>query len=67
MNPLWIPVKLAGLLAAGVALGAGWRLGGFLGDLATGDRTVDLSTLKGFFDAKPDAEPLWKRKFGPVS
>ncbi len=67
IRPLPIPVSITGFAVAGLALGAGWKLGCFLGDLATGDRTIDWSPIKGVFQKLQTEEPLWKRQFNKVT
>ena len=67
IHPLMIPVKIAGLVVAGLAFGAGWKVGAFIGDVAAGEKTVEWPSLEGVFGSCEAEEPLWKRKFGPVS
>jgi hypothetical protein len=67
INPISIAIKLAGIVAAGAALGAGWHLGTYLGDVALGEKTIDWPSLETLFGARDAEEPLWKRKFGPIS
>lgn len=66
-NPISITLKIGGIVGAGIALAAGWRIGEFIADVATGDKTVEWPSLENVLGAFKAEEPLWKRKFGPVS
>jgi hypothetical protein len=62
-----VPVKLLGWAATGLALGVGWKVGGYLADLAL-DKDKRAEFLKCFScEEEAPPEPLWKRKFTPVS
>ncbi len=66
-NLLLFPVKFLGFAAVGFALGAGWKLGTYLVDVA-----LDQETRDRFFEctglAQGSAEaPLWKRSYSKVS
>jgi hypothetical protein len=67
IRPLAIPLSITGFAVAGLALGAGWKIGCFLADLATGDRTIDLTFIKEVFNKRETEEPLWKRQFNGVT
>jgi hypothetical protein len=58
------PIKLLCLAAAGLAIAFGWKLGCYLGDLATGEKELPWPDI--LKPADPP-EPLWKRKFSPIS
>jgi hypothetical protein len=60
-------VRLLGLVAAGFALGVGWKLGSHLVDVAMGEK--DLLWPSGREKDKPEQgeEPLWKRRFAKIS
>jgi hypothetical protein len=60
IRPLPLPVSMIGFAVAGLALGAGWKLGCFLGDLATGDRTIDWTPIKEVFRKRETEESLQK-------
>jgi hypothetical protein len=64
---LLFPVKFLGFAAVGFALGAGWKLGSYLVDVA-----LDQETRDQFFECtklgqKSAEEPIWKRSFSRVS
>jgi len=68
-NPLFLPLKVFGwAFGAAVAAAGGWKLGCYLAEVVTGEREPPWSC----FEAGPpredeEPEPLWKRKFSPVS
>lgn len=70
IHPVLFPVGLLGWAAAGVALGAGWKLGGYLADLIL-DKEKREKVVSYFEEQshqeQPPQPPLWKRKFHPVS
>jgi hypothetical protein len=61
------PVKLLGLAAAGVAVGVGWKVGSYLGDVVIGERELKLPQVLDRFRKDDSPEPIWKRKFSRVS
>jgi hypothetical protein len=68
MSILLFPIKMIGLVAAGVVLGVGWKLGSYLVKTVMEDEKVTKFTqdLKGkccSWMGQEEAEPLWKRKF----
>jgi hypothetical protein len=66
-NPGFLFLKLMGFAAAGIALGAGWKLGTYLVDTATGDTKANelIGRLK--CAIRDEKDPLWKRKFSRIS
>lgn len=67
VNPVFLSIRLLGLAATGIALGAGWKLGTYLVDCAMGDTKANeaIERLKGSVSGEKD--PIWKRKFSRVS
>jgi hypothetical protein len=61
-----LPFKLAGALAEGLAFYAGWSLGSYLAEVAFGDKEFPWPACDSS-SANDRKEPLWKRKFSPVS
>jgi len=64
---LLFPVKFLGLAALGFAMGAGWKLGSYLVDVA-----LDQETRDRFFECtnlgqESTEQPLWKRSYPKVS
>jgi hypothetical protein len=66
-NLIMLPVRWPGLAIAGLALGVGWKLGCYIGDVATGERTVNWQPLVDLVKKAQGPEPLWKRQFSKVS
>lgn len=66
-NPISISLKIGGIVGAGIALAAGWWVGELIADIATGEKTVGWPSVGNLLEAFKPEEPLWKRKFGPVS
>ncbi len=67
-NPLLFPLKTLGWAAAGLAAGAaGWKLGVYLAEVALGEKESPLDRVSQMLDELKPQEPLWKRKFEPVS
>jgi hypothetical protein len=66
INPIALSVKLGGLVVAGLALSAGWHLGNYIADVATGEKTVEWPSFENVFGPTEAQEPLWKRKFDPI-
>ena len=62
-----IPFRLVGWAAAGVALGAGLKLGSYLVDAAMGEKEVKWPNLEGLFQKDTGHDPLWKKQFGKIS
>lgn len=60
------PIKLLRWAAAGLAFAAGWKLGSYVGELATGEKKLKWSD-SGMLMRKEDPEPLWKRKFSRIT
>jgi hypothetical protein len=60
------PIKLVGWAAAGLAFAAGWKLGSYVGDLATGEKKIEWP-VPGIWMGKEEPEPLWKRKFSRIT
>jgi hypothetical protein len=67
IRPIPSPVSIFGWALAGLAFGAALKLGSYLGDLVTGDRSIDWTPAKDLFEMRQTEEPLWKRQFGKVS
>ena len=66
-NLLLFPVKFLGFTALGFALGAGWKLGSYLVDVALDQETRDrFFECTGLGQSGPE-EPLWKRSYSKVS
>ena len=64
---LIIPVRMLGLAAAGFALGAGWKLGSHVVDIAMGKKDL-LWPRCGENDAgKGEGEALWRRKHSRIT
>ena len=68
MSVLLLPMKMVGFVAAGLALGVGWKLGSYLVNNVMADENVkefarDLKGACGSWAAPEQGEPLWKRKF----
>ena len=62
------PFKLlGGLAASGLALWGGWKLGTYLGEVALGEKELPWEKLADLLKEKQAEEPLWKRRFSPVS
>jgi hypothetical protein len=64
---LLFPVKFLGFAALGFALGAGWKLGSYLVDVALDEETRDH-----FFECTnlgqgSTEQPIWKRSYPKVS
>jgi hypothetical protein len=67
-NPLLLPIRTLGWAAAGLAAGvAGWKLGVYLAEVALGEKESPLDSVSRLFDELKPEDPLWKRKFDPVS
>ncbi len=71
MSILLLPIKMVGFVAAGVALGVGWKLGSYLVNTVMADQNVkkfaqDLKGACSSWAAPEEGEPLWKRKFDKV-
>lgn len=64
---LLFPFKILGWAAAGLALGAGWKVGSYLVNQLANDPSVKdfLSSISA--TDKPAEEPLWKRRFSKIS
>lgn len=71
MTPLVLyPLRIAGWAAFGLALGAGWKLGSHLVDVAMGERDLKWPELPRLADLVKTGEgnqPLWKRRFTKVT
>ncbi len=68
MNIIPVPIKLMGSLAAsGLALWGGWTLGSYLGEVALGEKELPCRKLRAFLKGEDAEEPLWQRKFSPIS
>jgi hypothetical protein len=70
MNPLLFPIKMFGWVAAGVALGVGWKLGSYLLNAAMADENVKRFMRDFTCQAEgggEGGEPLWARKFEKFS
>lgn len=61
------PLKLLALAAAGVAVGVGWKVGAYLGDVVTGEKEFAAPHVLDQLRQEGGCEPLWKRKFSKVS
>jgi hypothetical protein len=66
-RPLPTVVSITGFAITGIVLGAGWKVGCYLADLATGDRKIDFTILKDVFGDHKTEEPLWRRQFQKFS
>ena len=67
-NPLFLPIKALGWAAAGFAVGAaGWKLGVYLAEVALGEKESPVDRASKIIDDLKSNEPLWKRKFEPIS
>lgn len=67
-NPILLPMKAVGWAAAGVAAGlAGWKLGVYLAEVALGEKESPVDVISKYFEELQGEEPLWKRKFEPIS
>jgi len=69
---LLTPLKMIGFMAAGLALGIGWKVGSYIVDTVKNDEDINnfAESLKDSYKAwvfEERGEPLWKRKFGPLS
>lgn len=62
---LIIPMRMLALAAAGFALGAGWKLGSHMVDIATGRKDL-LWPRREEETAGSGNEALWRRKYGKV-
>ena len=60
-------VRLLGLVAAGFALGVGWKLGSHLVDVATGEKDLLWPSAREKDKPEQGEEPLWKRRFAKIS
>ena len=63
---LLFPLRLLGFAATGLVLGAGWKLGSHLVDVAMGEKELkwpDLEKICPREEGEKEPEPLWKRKF----
>lgn len=60
------PIRLLGWAAAGMAFAAGWKLGSYVGELATGEKKLEWPD-SGILTRREEPEPLWKRKFSRIS
>ncbi|MEJ2715598.1 MAG: hypothetical protein P8182_00415 [Deltaproteobacteria bacterium] len=68
MTPLTLyPLKLLGWAAVGLALGAGWKLGSHLVDVAMGERELNWPKLGELVKPCETDQPLWKRRFTKIS
>lgn len=68
MTPLVLfPLRFAGWAAFGVALGAGWKLGSHLVDVAMGDRELKPPDFGALVKKFKGDEALWKRRFTKIS
>jgi len=65
--PLPTPISIVRFVVAGVALGAGWKVGCFLVELASGEKSINWSPVRNLLRKPPEEERLWKRQFGKVS
>ncbi len=68
MSVILLPIKMVGFVAAGLALGVGWKLGSYLVNAVMADENVkkftqDFKGACGSWAAQEQGEPLWKRKF----
>jgi len=61
--PALLPLKILGWAAAGIAMGAGWRVGTYLVDTAMGDSRVKELVERLKCGCGGEATPLWKRQF----
>jgi hypothetical protein len=63
-----LPLKTLGIAAvAGVGLGAGWKLGAYAVDVATGDKKLEIPEEYKVWKKLKRGEPLWKRQFETVT
>ncbi|MBI5248645.1 MAG: hypothetical protein HY912_04055 [Desulfomonile tiedjei] len=67
MSVLLLPIKMLGFVAAGFALGVGWKLGSYLVNAVMANESLnDFSEDSGGRcneGSEREGEPLWKRKF----
>jgi hypothetical protein len=67
-NPILLPMKALGWAAAGFVAGtAGWKLGVYLAEVALGEKESPLDRVSQVLDGLKPQDPLWKRKFEPIS
>ena len=59
--------KLLGMAAAGLMFAAGWKLGSYLGDLATGEKEFEWPRVPDLMKRGEASQPLWKRKFSRIT
>ena len=62
-----IPLRLIGWAAAGVALGAGLKLGSYLVDAAMGEKEIKWPNMETLFPKDTDSDPLWRKQFTKIS
>lgn len=62
-----ISFRFVGWAAAGVALGAGLKLGSYLVDAAMGEKEIAWPNLPDWFKGNAGGDPLWKKEFGKIS
>jgi hypothetical protein len=67
VHPALFGLKLLAWAAAGMALGAGWKLGCYLVDMAMGGPESGHWFECPEGEKESEEEPLWKRKFSKVS
>jgi hypothetical protein len=67
MSLILLPVKFLGIAAAGLAFGAGWKLGSYLFDEAIANREILQEKASKLFEKLRAKEPIWKRQFSKVS
>jgi hypothetical protein len=68
MSVLLLPIKIVGLVAAGAALGMGWKLGSYIFKTVAADENVtkfteDFKSKYCSWMGQEESEPLWKRRF----
>lgn len=66
MTIISAPIKILGLAAVGLAFAVGWKLGSYVGDLATGEKTFPWPDAD-IFKPREQREPLWKRQFSRIT